>query len=261
MAMLQFASGSGVDMIDTAIGYGESEICLGEAGVRDFKLITKLPAIPPGCIDVSGWVNEQVSASIARLGVEALYGLLLHRSADLLSSNGKSLYHALQKLKDDGQVGKVGVSIYSPQELNAIEQSFSLDLVQAPFNLVDQRLRSTGWLDRLKSIGIEVHARSVFLQGLLLVPRADVPVQFARWERLWDRWHQWLSANNVSALEACLAFPLGIEGIDRVVVGADNLNQLKQIMDASVSPLSIVSFPNLQSDEVNLINPAYWPKS
>ena len=260
-AMLQLASESGIDTLDTAIGYGESEICLGEADVRNFKIVTKLPSIPAGCSDVAGWVREQVSASMGRLGVEHLYGLLLHRSEDLLGSNGELLYRALLELKDTGQVPKLGVSIYSPQELDAITKLFGLDLVQSPFNLIDQRLHTTGWLDRLKTKGIEVHTRSVFLQGLLLMPQTAVPRQFARWDGLWDRWHKWLSVTNVSAVQASLAFPLAFKGIDRVVVGADSLSQLAQIIGASVTPPPLVTLPNLQSDDVGLINPACWPTS
>jgi len=260
-AMLQLASESGLDTLDTAIGYGESETCLGEAGVKAFKIVTKLPSLPTNCRDIAGWVQGQISASMARLGVEHLYGLLLHRSEDLLGSNGELLYRALLELKDKGQVRKLGVSIYSPAELDAITKLFSLDLVQAPFNLIDQRLHSTGWLDRLKTNGIEVHTRSVFLQGLLLMPQAAVPSQFARWGALWDQWHKWLFANNVSAVQACLAFPLAFQGVDRVVVGADNLKQLAQIIDASVSSPPLATLPDLQSDDIDLINPACWSTS
>jgi len=256
--MLQLAAERGVDTLDTAIDYGDSEVCLGEAGVSDFKIVTKLPAIPADRSDIVAWVHEQVSASMDRLGVKQLYGLLLHRSEDLLGSNGELLNRALLELKDKGQVRKLGVSIYEPQELDAITKLYSLDLVQAPFNLVDRRLQSTGWLERLKTKDIEIHTRSVFLQGLLLMPQKALPRQFVRWDRLWCQWHQWLFTNNVYAVQSCLAFPLAFDGIARVVVGADNLNQLAQIIDASSSPLPLATLPNLQSDDVNLINPACW---
>lgn len=260
-AMLQLAFESGIDTLDTAIGYGESETCLGEVGVKNFKIVTKLPSLPTNCRDIAGWIQGQTSASMVRLSVEHLHCLLLHRSEDLLGSNGKLLYRTLMQLKDRGQLGKLGVSIYSPAELDAITKLFDLDLVQAPFNLIDQRLHSSGWLDRLKSMGIEVHTRSVFLQGLLLMPQAAIPRQFARWGALWYRWHKWLFENNASAVQACLAFPLAFEGVDRVVVGADNAKQLAQIVDASVSPPPLAKLPNLQSDDVDLINPACWSSS
>lgn len=257
-AMLQLASTNGIDTLDTAIAYGDSETCLGEVGTQGFKLVTKLPALPDGCADVSAWVRQQVAASLSRLGVTSVYGLLLHRSEQLLGPNGTALYQALQALKDNSQVQKVGVSIYSPSELEALTPQYRFDLVQAPFNLVDRRLCSTGWMQRLKDDSVEVHTRSAFLQGLLLMAQADIPVKFAPWSGLWHTWHRWLADHDVSAVQACLAFPLSFAEIDRVVVGADSLSQLAQIVSAANSqPKSDI--PDLQCGDENLINPVHWP--
>ncbi|MCE5181768.1 MAG: aldo/keto reductase [Anaerolineaceae bacterium] len=256
-AMLQLAAASGIDTLDTAIAYGESEICLGEIGTQGFRLVSKLPAVPEGCADIGGWVQDQVAASLDRLGVTFMYGLLLHHSEQLLSPSGKALYRALQGVKESGQVQKVGVSIYAPSELEAIVKLFHLDLVQAPFNLVDRRLHTTGWLRRLKDDGVEIHTRSAFLQGLLLMPQTAMPSKFSPWGDLWDRWHKWLSGHDVSAVQACLAFPLAFPEIDRVVVGADSVSQLTQIIGAANSTTQIF-FPDLQCEEENLINPSRW---
>jgi aryl-alcohol dehydrogenase-like predicted oxidoreductase len=257
--MLHFSATNFIDTLDTAIAYGDSEICLGEVGTHDFKLVTKLPALPDGCADVSTWVQQHMNASLSRLGVTTIYGLLLHRSWQLLGPNGKTLHHALQAVKDNGQVEKLGISIYSPDELRALKPHYGFDLVQAPFNLVDRRLSSTDWLRRLKDDGVEVHTRSVFLQGLLLMSQFDRPVKFSPWDSLWQKWHRWLAERDVSAVQACLGFPLSFPEIDRVIVGADDLNQLAQIVDAANSHL-IGDLPDLQCDDENLINPSNWPK-
>jgi aryl-alcohol dehydrogenase-like predicted oxidoreductase len=258
-AMLQLAAEAGVDTLDTAIAYGESETCLGEAGVQRFKLVTKLPSVPDDCADVSGWVQEQFAASLARLGVTNVNALLLHRPEQLLSSNGKAIYQALRDLQDKGQVQKLGVSIYAPSELDAISKLFRIKLVQAPFNLVDRRLQTSGWMQRLKDENIEIHTRSVFLQGLLLMPHAALLPKFAPWNKLWERWQKWLLDHDVSAVQACLAFPHAFPAIDRIVVGADSRDQLAQIIEAASStrPLDL---PNLQSDDETLITPSHWPK-
>ena len=256
-AMLQLAAANGIDTLDTAIAYGESETCLGEIGVRGFKLVTKLPAVPDSCADVSGWVQEQVATSLGRLGVRALYGLLLHRPEQLLGTSGKALYQTLQVLKETGLVQKVGVSVYAPSELEALIPQYHFDLVQAPFNLMDRRLHTTGWLQRLKYEGVEIHTRSAFLQGLLLMPQTAIPPKFAPWSDLWGKWHEWLSGHNISAVQACLAFPLSVPEIDRVVVGADNVSQLVQIISAAASDVPS-DLPDLSCDAENLINPARW---
>ncbi len=258
-SMLRIASENGIDTIDTAIAYGESEKCLGEVGVENFKLVTKLPAMPNGCLDINSWINEQVSSSLARLGVSQIYALLLHKSEDLLEPNGRELYRALDSLKEKGLVKKIGLSIYSPNELELLKNYFSFDLVQAPFNLIDQRLLHSGWMQKLKDNGVEIHTRSAFLQGLLLMKEIDIPPKFSPWKHLWKKWHNWLAENNISALQCSLAFPLSFPEIARVVVGADSHQQLKEIINAT-SNLLHTDLPNLLSADENLINPVNWSK-
>jgi len=257
--MLKFAKDNGINTLDTAIAYGESEARLGEIGVADFKLITKLPGIPKGCLDVGEWVSEQVDASMSRLNVSNIYGLLLHRSDDLISPNGRHLFQALQLLKEKGLVNKIGVSIYSPDELELLIADFSFDLVQAPFNLIDRRLLNSGWIRRLKDSGVEIHTRSAFLQGLLLMKKIDIPPKFSPWNSLLRNWHQWLQDANVSALQASLGFALSFPEIDRVVIGAESQSQLLEIVNASNNLLNN-DLPNLACADEKLINPANWSK-
>ena len=176
-AILEFARRAGLDMLDTAVAYGESEALLGQIGVSDWQVISKLPAVPVGCGDVERWVRDSVADSLARLNVARLYGLLLHRPGQLLDSIGGQLYAALRRLTVDGVVGKIGVSIYDPGELDRLCDHFAFDLVQAPFNILDSRLVQTGWLSRLRRGGTELHVRSVFLQGLLLMRPTDRPLK------------------------------------------------------------------------------------
>jgi aryl-alcohol dehydrogenase-like predicted oxidoreductase len=257
--MLSLATSKGVDTLDTAIAYGESESCLGEIGTQGFKLVTKLPAVPDGHSDIKGWVREQVAASFSRLGGNSVYGLLLHRPDQLLKADGAVLFNALSELKDAGLVQKIGVSIYAPDELDALVPRYRFDLVQAPFNLIDRRIFTSGWLQRLKQDGVEIHTRSAFLQGLLLMPQSAIPAKFAPWAELWAKWQSWLAQYSVTAVQACLAYPLTFPEIERVVIGADSTAQLEQIISASQeeTPLNL---PDLSCDDENLINPANWSR-
>ena len=255
-SMLEWAAACGVRTLDTAGFYGDSEACLGEIGASGFRLVTKLPPLSAECLDVDAWVKGEVAASLRRLGTSEVYGLLLHNPGDLLGAQGGALYRALQSLKKSGHVRKVGISIYGTEKLEKITKYYKLDLVQAPFNLIDRRLSSSGWLHRLKESGVEIHSRSAFLQGLLLMRRIDIPEKFAAWSVLWNRWHQWLEDRRVSAVEACLAFPLSFPEIDQVVVGADSLSQLKTII--GFASANVADLPDLQSDEESLINPSLW---
>ena len=256
-AIISLARSNGIDTIDTAISYGESEACIGEVGLDGFKVITKLPAMPDNIADVDRWVHNQMQASLQRLNVVSVYAVLLHHPQQLFGPKGKALAHSLEKLKVDGAVQKVGVSIYAPSELDSLINISQIDLVQAPFNLIDQRLQSSGWLQKLHDAGIEVHTRSAFLQGLLLMPATIIPEKFKYWLPLLNTWHDWLLDNGTSAAHACIGFVQAHLQIDKIVVGVESKQQLEQLIQAAKEPLNI-AWPNINSYDEHLINPSNW---
>ena len=258
-SILSSARHAGVDTLDTAVAYGNSEQVLGDIGVDGWRIVTKLPALPAATDNIKAWVSEVFASSLRRLRVSRVHGLLLHQPGDLLSADGERLYSAMQELKAAGLLNAIGVSIYDPAELERFEGRFRFDLVQAPFNLVDRRIERSGWLQRLKNAGVEVHTRSAFLQGLLLMQEDQRPEYFRRWRSLWAALHGWLSASGISALQACLSFALSRPGIDRVVVGVDTPAHLDEMLRAARGePLSIPE--ELFNEDPDLVNPSKWPK-
>jgi hypothetical protein len=258
-SILQLSRKYAINVIDTAVSYGNSEENLGQIGVKKFDVVTKLPALPDGYFDAFEWVWAQVTSSLDRLQKDNLSGLLLHRPEQLLGSKGLDLYRGLQSLKDAGKVDKLGISIYSTNELDDIISRYEFDLVQAPFNLIDRQLHTSGWMSRLKDLGIEIHTRSAFLQGLLLIPENEIPVKFSKWKGLFRKWHYWLEENAFTKVEACIRFPLMHKEIDKVIVGVDSASQLKQILKATEFQ-STNNFPDICSSDSNLINPSNWGK-
>ena len=256
-AILNFACACGLDTLDTAVNYGDCQQRLGEIGVADWQVISKLPALPDRCDDVTKWVHDHVQKSLQLLHTTTLRGLLLHRPEQLLGELGKELYNALLALKHDGLVEKIGVSIYDPVELEALTKNFKIDIVQAPFNVLDRRLITTGWMNKLAQMDIELHTRSVFLQGLLLMPSDSRPVKFNRWLATWYQWDQWLADTGFTPLQACLRDALAHPGIVRIIVGVDSLKQLKDIVLAAKGSISEPP-GELSSTDIDLINPARW---
>jgi aryl-alcohol dehydrogenase-like predicted oxidoreductase len=248
----------GLDTLDTAVGYGTSEQRLGEAGIAGWRVVSKLPALPDQCDDVEAWVRSTTQESLRRLNVDRLHGLLLHRPAQLLESGGQRLYAALVALKRTGIVGKIGVSVYGPEELDRIAGQFELDLVQAPMNVFDRRLLESGWMDRLRQRGVELHVRSVFLQGLLLMPPHSRPAKFRKWQTLFSRWDEWVAQSRLTPLAACLRFILQFASIDRVVIGVDSARHLVELAGASDGP-GVVPPEGVRSTDLDLLNPARWP--
>ena len=257
--LLDAAKGFGINTLDTAIAYGVSEQRLGEIGVANWRIISKLPPVPyaDSCPNKKKWIFEKINQSISRLKVDSLYGLLLHRPQQLLEDGGYEIYDALQEIKADGLVHKVGVSIYEPLELDMLYERYKFDIVQSPFNIFDRRMLTSGWLARLHADNVEVHVRSVFLQGLLLMRRESIPSKFNRWSSVFDSWYKWLDDQGLSSLEACLKYTLSFPQISNVIVGLDGLTQLHEIVKASkvLIPLSPSDF---QTNDSDLINPANW---
>jgi aryl-alcohol dehydrogenase-like predicted oxidoreductase len=248
---------SGFDILDTAMSYGDSEQRLGQIGVNDWRIVTKLPAVPADCGDIPHWVATAVEESLHRLKTGKLYGLLLHRPQQLLEKMGDQLYLALQDLKRDGRVQKIGISIYDPSELAGILDRYTIDLVQSPFNVLDRRLIETGWLQKLSEQGTELHVRSVFLQGLLLMKPGDRPLKFSRWSQLWARWDEWLDHCGLTPVQACLRYALSFQQISKVIVGVDSLQQMNAIISASVGPSPKVP-DDICTSEVELLSPTNW---
>ena len=256
-SMLDSAFSAGINLLDTAMSYGNSEKYIGELGTQKFNIITKLPPCPLDCVNVDDWIIEQLKNSLKTQKRNSIYGLLLHKPSQLLETRGRDIYHSMEKVKKLGLVYKIGISIYSPKELDYILDQYLLDIVQCPFNLVDRRLYTSGWMDRLKELGIEIHTRSPFLQGLLLMSHKDMNAKFPIWSEIWDKWHVWLKNSDVSAIQACLSFPLSFRNVDRVVFGANSLIELNEIILASKIKTEF-NFPQISCEEETLINPSNW---
>lgn len=258
--ILKLAKNLNIDLIDTAIAYGNSEKIIGDSGINDFKFVSKLPVLPKDCVNINSWVEEHVQSSLIRLGVSSLHGLLVHRSENLLGNEGKKLIKALKMVKRNGWVKKIGISIYDPSECEQVMQLIRIDIVQAPLNIVDRRLVASGLLSRLYSEGIEIHTRSVFLQGLLLMPYNKIPKNLNKWSKVWEKWSLELKNNDLSAAEVCLLYPLSLPEIDRVIVGVDNADQLKELVKRSKSQNSQIDCSFMISNDKMLINPSNWDK-
>ena len=255
--ILDRATLEGINTIDTAKSYGESEIILGNSCVDNFKVITKLPTVPDNCLDIEKWVDNYIEQSLSSLKVKKIYAILLHNPNQLLSDSGKDFYRTLEGYKKNGAISKIGISIYSPSQLDLILPKFSIDIVQAPFNIVDRRMLNSGWLEKLSKKNIETHIRSVFLQGLLLMQYEKIPNQFSHWNRVWLKWKNWLLDNEISPVHACISFVDSFQEVDKIIVGFDSFAHFEQVIEAS-KKLPINNIINIELEDELLINPSNW---
>ena len=230
--LFNLAAKNKIKVIDTSPLYKESEKIIGQINNNRFKVISKIPKKPKNIKkkEIVDWLKKSAINSLANLKIKKFECLLLQDANSLLSKNGKEIYKGMRSIKKSEITSKIGISIYDFKTLGQIINRFKFDLVQAPLNIFDQRLIETGWLNKLKKRKIEVHVRSIFLQGILLLGRDQLPKKIKKFDRDWIKWENWLKLKNLKALQACSLFIFNQNKLDGVVIGFNNQNQLNQIL-------------------------------
>ena len=274
--IFQAAYAAGVAQIDTARGYGDSELAIGwfmhEHPEMRFRVITKLSPMAELDADstassVLAMVDDSVRTSMDRLGQRPLATVMLHRASHFYAWGGLA-WRRLQELQRQGDINALGVSVQDPRELAWALAEDAVSIIQLPFNLLDWR-----WQDAREPIreakrsrGLEIHARSALLQGLLAVTDAS----------LWHRANvednrpvtHWLSqaaerhaGGNIVRL--CIEFVRAQDWVDGVVIGVTSLAQVEE----NIGYFSTPAWPphilaELERDRPNVskstLNPALW---
>lgn len=264
-AILRVAQENGISVIDTAHAYGDSELVLGEvlANQNSFRIITKTPVYKKKKIDSRDAEDMKVSFynSLKKLRQSKLAGLLIHNADDLLTDGGDILFYAMQELKEDKLVDKIGASVYSGEQIDYLLERYDFDLIQVPVNVLDQRLIYSGHLVKLKRQGIEIHARSVFLQGLLIMSSATLSSFFNPIKPLLCRYWEFLRSQTLTPIEGAIGFIKQIPEIDCIIIGMNNVEQLKNNLKSFTRPYHDSLFKDLKAFSLNdpkYLNPSLW---
>ena len=267
LALLAAAAAAGLTLLDTAQAYGDAEAVLGRAMPlgHPFRLISKLPAQRQAAFmadDRLLW-DQAFERSCVRLGQASLDALLLHSAADLRKPGGEHLRAWLLSLRQRGLVRRLGVSIYGSADLVGVPPDL-LDLVQLPLSLYDQRLLVDGTIARLRGQGCAVHARSLFLQGLLLSPATSWPAwadsaaleHHARLENL-------AADRGCTLLDCTLGFAQAQQDLEAVVVGICSRSELLQLLQAwhNSSPWDDKEWSMWSLNKSEILDPRRWPQS
>jgi aryl-alcohol dehydrogenase-like predicted oxidoreductase len=259
--ILNYAWKNEINTIDTASNYGNSESVIGElTGKNKWNIITKTPSLD-NCIDIRDCIKSidiSLEKSLHYLGVGSVSALLIHSANDLLDSKGFQLFNHMKHLKDMGLVEKIGVSVYAYDQIDYILGNYEVDIIQLPVNILDQRLIESGHLAKIKQYGVEIHARSVFLQGLLLMPLCKLPNHFSKVSDSINRFLMHSHERSLSSVELALGFVQDIQEIDKVVVGANTVNQLIEIIDASNVKVNYKEYTDLSLSDPYYLNPSNW---
>ena len=227
-AIVGLARDGGIRFIDTAPSYGDAEEVLGQCGVAGFSIVSKVSRI--GDANVRSAIIESGRRSAARLGCERLDGLLLHSADDLSGSRGAEVYKGLLAGRDAGVCKRIGVSIYDPEELTLVLDRYPMDIVQCPLSVLDRRMMDG--IAKLAERGMAVHARSVFLQGILLQPPSRLAAKFAPLLPALNAFRDRALNRGMTTVEAALSFVRGVPGVECVVVGVTGAEDFLAITKA-----------------------------
>ena len=254
-AILDFARDSGIELLDTAAAYGTAEAVLSKLDVRrrGFSVISKTMRLSHGLAAVIARAHQSVQI----LG-RPLEALLVHSAADLALPDGPLLWRAMTQLKADGLVRQLGISAYPNDPILQLAEKFAPDVMQVPVSLVDQRLVADGTLSTLAGWGVQIHARSLFHQGLIFLQAKVLPPKFSRSLKnvslLLDR----LDAAGHPRQTLALGFAKSVGNIAAGVVGVTSKPELAELVDSWRSEIPAVDYAAFAVGDPFLLDPTQW---
>ncbi|QOD62086.1 aldo/keto reductase [Polaribacter haliotis] len=243
--ILETAREKGVETIDTASAYGNAEELLGNYNLDEFKIISKFMPSEKG-----DSISNQFNNTLKKLKLSSIYAYLAHRPMSIIKNPEQ--WKELQQFKSDGKVQKIGFSLNEPEEINELlKKGFIPDLIQVPYNYFDRRFEEI--MINLSGRGCEIHSRSTFLQGLFFM---DVNKLAPFFDEVKPNLK--LLNNNKTLPKSLLSFVTNKNFINKVIIGVENNNQLKDNLNNSIE---IEELEDLNFDfSKKIMMPMFWPK-
>ena len=257
--ILDFAFESKIKILDTAEAYGNSQERIGEylkKSNNKFKIITKYSKLRN---DLPSNIIDRVKNNLEILNVDNLYCYMFHNFNDYISFFNL-FQEDLLHLKKNGLIDKIGVSLHSNEEISEVLKNGNIDLIQLPFNLLDNSSQRKEILIKAKTKGIEVHTRSVFLQGLFFKAPKDFPSKLQLLIPYIKTLKGIANTSKIDIKTLALKYVINKDYIKQIVIGIDNLTQLEKNLKIFNQEVDIL---NEKIDSINvkeelLLNPSYW---
>ena len=237
------AADAGMTMVDTSADIAEAESLVGRLAPRErpFRTISKTAPVEGGVAAVVARARR----SLRNLGAPRAHALVVSQAEDLLGPDGDELWRALMDLREAGLFEKIGVCARSEDAPVALARRFKPDLMQLPVSLLDQRLVAGGELQALAGLGVEVHLRSIFLQGLMFLPSDGLPPELAEAGPRLSRIRRDIAEAGADPLQAALAYALGQADASHVIVGVASQAELRAILAAAAAPAPALDWTTL----------------
>ena len=258
-SMLRFLDKNDIRTIDTSSAYINSEKVLGKINIKNARYITKI--LPPSKKlskeKIKRKIKNTIKKSLKRLKIKKIYAVLLHDADCLTQHNGKIIYETLNNFKKKKIISKIGISIYDFKILKKILNDYKLDIIQAPYNIFDRRIENKKIIRELKKRNVKIHARSIFLQGILLKKELNLPKKISKLKKNLIKWKKWLRRKNFTSTFVSLGYVASKSYVDKVVVGFDKEDQLKEILNLKKFNQDLM-VPNFINKNNKITNPINW---
>ena len=254
--MLGLAARAGLRILDTGAASPHGEAILGAVMPRPapFGVTVKAARGDRG----PDFVEAEARASLARLGLERADAIVVQSAGDLFSPWGLALWERLKALRDGGLFVRVGISAYASDDPAGLARRFRPDLIQAPASLLDQRLLTDGSLAAVRELGVEVHLRSIFLNGLLFLPPDRIPSQIKGAAARLSRARRLIAEGRSDPLQAALGFALSRPEANAVIIGAATAAELSAVIAAAASPPPDLDWDDMALDDPQALDTPRW---
>ena len=262
--ILMLANEANITTLDCASAYGDSEKILGESPHSQyFDIVTKIPTLQHNEPSLAPYFHKSLN-SLNRSTIDTL---LLHDVDTILQHPNSDIFcHELKQLKIQNKVNRIGVSVYTPKQIEQSIERLSIDVIQAPVNIFDQRISAKAVVTLLNQHNIKLHARSIFLQGLILMEPDSWPERFSPYFRYLRKFDELSKHLQISKLTLAIAFLLKnsliAPHLEKIVVGCCSATQLEQIIQsykqALILPLDKVDWRAFSCHKQALIDPSCW---
>ena len=268
--MLDHATQNGITNIDTANAYGTAEDVIGEfLGLHTIRrdMLTIISKCRPNILDrcpeerYYTVVRENLLDTLSRLHTDHLDVYLYHSSRYVYEDG---MIDALEQLKKEGYVKKIGVSVYGSDEAKKCIERTNVDLMQLPYSIFDQRMLHEGVFDLARGRDIQIHSRSAFIQGLILMREDEVPPFLHGARPILRKIDVICQQYGISRIELAMGFVACQDAISHLVFGVDDIEQLKEDIRLSAHPLPremvteiAKGFMDLQTD---IVMPSLWKR-
>ena len=254
--ILEIATRSRLSVLDVTGRSNQAEAAIGDVMPRPnpFQVCISTVRADRG----ADLVEAEARAALRRMGVDQAECIFVPSASELFGPHGLALWDRLKALKDEGLTRKIGISVFASDDPLGLARRFRPDVVQAPASLLDQRLIVDGTLAAIAGLGMEVHLRSIFLNGLILLPPDRAPNHLKAAATRILKARRMIAEGRSDPLQAALGFALSRPEASTVLVGVASGAELNAVIRAAASPPPDLDWDEMAIDDPVALDPRAW---